>query len=166
MKTDSFTDMKKVIFVVAMLFVTVGVYGQNYKLEPTPETSAMEMIDSIVARYPGQIVVLDFWATWCPACLETISGMKSIKQALARRGAQLIYITDQTSPEDKWRSQANKMGEIHYYLPRNFLWAMLKMRGVRSITTVIVFDEQRRVIYQDYPYNSDIIKEIDKIKKL
>ena len=45
-----------------------------------------------LAQWRGQLVVLNFWATWCPPCLKEIPAFVSLQQRLGARGLQFVGI--------------------------------------------------------------------------
>ncbi len=46
-----------------------------------------------LSDYHGQVVVLNFWATWCAACLEEIPSLEKFYQSYASRGVAVIGIS-------------------------------------------------------------------------
>ena len=45
-----------------------------------------------LAQWQGQLVVLNFWATWCPPCLKEIPAFVDLQQRLGARGLQFVGI--------------------------------------------------------------------------
>src|SRR5690606_10997662 len=46
--------------------------------------------------YRGELIILDFWATWCSACLEGFPRMDSLKKAFSDQLAILLINSEQT----------------------------------------------------------------------
>jgi peroxiredoxin len=74
-----------------------------------PEFAMMDIEGNIrnIRDWDGQIVLLNFWATWCPPCLEEIPGFIEVQQELDNRGFQIIGIA--VDNEDDVREFANQM---------------------------------------------------------
>lgn len=64
-----------------------------------------EYVDSEELR--GKIVLLDFWGTWCPPCVESVPGLRNINKRLDPERVVMIAISSD-SDEDKWRSFIEK----------------------------------------------------------
>lgn len=47
----------------------------------------------------GGIMVLDFWAVWCPPCREGLPGLARISESYATRGVQVYAINQGDAPE-------------------------------------------------------------------
>ena len=45
-----------------------------------------------MAALRGQVVVLDFWATWCAPCIEMIPVLDGLQQAWAPRGVSFVGV--------------------------------------------------------------------------
>jgi thiol-disulfide isomerase/thioredoxin len=45
-----------------------------------------------LAEWQGRILVLNFWATWCPPCREEIPSFMRIARAFAAKGVQFVGI--------------------------------------------------------------------------
>jgi thiol-disulfide isomerase/thioredoxin len=52
-----------------------------------------------LADYKGKVVVLDFWATWCPPCVEGLPVVSKIAADLKDKGVVFFAVNQQESPE-------------------------------------------------------------------
>jgi peroxiredoxin len=68
-----------------------------------------------LSDFKGKVVVVDFWATWCPPCRESLPNLNRLSNdaTLAARGLKVLAVNTQESAEAvKAFLQAN-----HYTLP-------------------------------------------------
>lgn len=53
-----------------------------------------------LADYRGQVVLINFWATWCPPCVEEMPSLEKLHRALASKGLKVLAISvDQRASE-------------------------------------------------------------------
>ena len=67
--------------------------------------------DVTLDRWRGQVVVVNFWATWCPPCREEIPGLIDVQRKQGPNGAQIVGIAIDSA--DKTREFATNVG-INY----------------------------------------------------
>jgi len=61
-----------------------------------------------IKDWDGQVIVLNFWATWCPPCLEEIPAFIEIQEEMENRGLQIIGIA--VDNEDDVKQFATDIG--------------------------------------------------------
>jgi cytochrome c biogenesis protein CcmG/thiol:disulfide interchange protein DsbE len=49
--------------------------------------------NSSLASYRGHVVVLNFWASWCPGCQAEASELERLQRALQRHGGTVLGVT-------------------------------------------------------------------------
>lgn len=59
-------------------------------------------------QWQGQVLVVNFWASWCPPCLEEIPGLVRIHRELAPKGLQIVGIAVDSA--DNARKSAAQLG--------------------------------------------------------
>lgn len=62
-----------------------------------------------LSDYKGKVVVLDFWATWCPPCRKEIPGLISLYDTYRARGLMVVGVSMDDSKADV-RKFAKKIG--------------------------------------------------------
>ncbi|MCB0405204.1 MAG: TlpA family protein disulfide reductase, partial [Bdellovibrionales bacterium] len=54
---------------------------------PAPEIAfVLEGRERTIADYSGQVVLLNFWATWCGPCMEEMPALRKLEDKLGAKG--------------------------------------------------------------------------------
>lgn len=101
------------------------------------------------AEVSGKVIVLEFWATWCAPCVESIPHLNDLAQKFANRDVRLLSITDEA--EDAVRLFLEKH-PIRGWLALDPEKKMLKAYGVHGIPTTVVIGPDGRIAAMAFPY--------------
>ena len=76
--------------------------------EGMPEPPSLDLVDLGGQRhsldsYRGQVVLVNFWASWCAPCLVEMPSMQRLKTAMAGRPFDILAVNVKESKSKAWR---------------------------------------------------------------
>lgn len=90
-------------YLVALLFCLLQAGAEAGELIPAPDCQ-LAGIDPEPAlnlqQYRGQVVYVDFWASWCPPCLKSFPFMNEMHREFEGKGLQVIAVNLDEQAED------------------------------------------------------------------
>ena len=111
------------------------------------------------ASLRGKVVLLDFWATWCPPCRESVPTIKSVNKRYASKGLVLVGISSDddedlwhayiSSAQMNWQEYLDSSGDVNVAF------------GIESIPTYVVIDKDGVIRYRQSGFGSQIESELD-----
>ena len=103
---------------------------------------------SSLAALRGKPVLLTFWATSCPGCIEEIPLLNELHQTFAARGLQVIGMAMSYDPEAQVRALRDRV-HVAYPLALDKEGKVSAAMGtVRLTPTTFLLDAQGQVVYQ------------------
>ena len=116
-----------------------------------------------LSDYQGKVVVLDFWATYCPPCLEEAPHLDALQRRFGAQGLEVIGL-NVGGPDDR-----PKIPEFVERLKINYALGFpepemtdLYMGGDSRIPQTIVFDRRGRVVKHFVGYDATISQELER----
>jgi thiol-disulfide isomerase/thioredoxin len=106
----------------------------------TLDGGRMELEDHL-----GRVVVLNFWATWCPPCVEEIPSLERLRELRHDRGLEVLSV-----------DVGEKPGEVRAFLedkPVNYPVALdpeaaaFKAWNSYAFPTTFILDREHRIRY-------------------
>ena len=103
-------------------------------------------------RKSGQVLVLDFWATWCGPCVASIPHMNELAEKF-RGKAVCVGISDESADEFEDGVQKRKLdlNSFKYHLALDPKAKMKNFFGVRGIPNIAVISSDWTVRWQGHP---------------
>lgn len=100
------------------------------------------------------VYVVEFWATWCAPCRQSIPHLTELQQRFKSRGVVIIGVSDETPQEVQ--PFVDRLGSKMDYVvavddQRHTVAAYLEAFGVDGIPHAFVVDKQGRVAWQGHP---------------
>jgi peroxiredoxin len=103
-----------------------------------------------VAQYRGKVVLLDFWATWCPPCRAEIPNVVAAYAQFHDKGLVVIGVSlDQDKDKLLDFIKVNNMTWPQYFDGLGWENKLANLYGIESIPATILIDGQGKIIARD-----------------
>lgn len=154
-------------FLLAALPLAAAACFKGKPKLPAPDAPIDAVLQAPVAAIPtlkdfrGQVVVLEFWATWCGPCVELIPHMNRMVAAFAGKPVRFISVTDEPRAVVEDFLKTHEMKAWIGLDPRRKAFSAFK---VDSTPSLFVIDPYGRIwikVHPSFLYKSDIQHALD-----
>ncbi len=118
--------------------------------------------------FRGDVIYLEFWATWCGPCQQPMAELNELARQQAKAWAGRVHILA-ASIDDRpeiVRSYVEQRGWTHV----RHLWAgdgerefeskTVQMFGLRGVPTAMLIDAEGRIVWRGFPRDVDVKTQI------
>ena len=148
--------MKKFLLAVLMIgWVGVGcVSAAPAARKPAPDftVKTLEGNSLKLSSLKGKVVLLDFWATWCPPCRAEIPHFKELYSQYKGKGLEIIGLSIDQDGEAAVRPFAKENG-INYPLAIGNQALTQVYGGILGIPTTFLIDKQGKIAQKYIGYH-------------
>ncbi|MDE3084166.1 MAG: TlpA family protein disulfide reductase [Verrucomicrobiota bacterium] len=96
------------------------------------------------AQFKGKVVVLDFWATWCPPCRSEIPGYIKLQEKYRGKGLAVVGVSlDQQGPEVVKKFMAEQ--HMNYTVVMGDEAVTRAFGGIDAIPTTFIIDRSGNI---------------------
>jgi len=149
---------KRLILVAFLLLIIAGCSkvdnGQSLA-DRAPDFRLPAVDGSMVdlADYTGSVVLVEFWATWCPTCTEMIPVLKKLHQRYKEKGVVILGISlDRGGLQELGAFVHEKM--IPYKILMGGSRITNAFGGVSVIPTLYMVDREGRLVRKLIGYHT------------
>ena len=134
-----------------LLLGTCAAQGSELKPWTGGATPALELRDPTgklhkLADYRGKVVVVNFWATWCPPCREEMPSMQALRMELAGKGFEVLAVNLMESSERIAAFRDSELIDLPVLMDRD--GAAAKRWKVSMLPASFVIDRKGAIRYQ------------------
>jgi thiol-disulfide isomerase/thioredoxin len=97
-----------------------------------------------LSRYRGQVVVVDFWASWCKPCRQSIPWLNGLRERYGSQGLTIIGVNldAERGDADRFQREVPIAFEV-LYDPEGKL---AEQFGVQGMPSTFVFDREGKLV--------------------
>ncbi len=93
----------------------------------------------------GKVVIIDFWATWCPPCRKGIPDLIELKKKYGSKGLEIVGVSVDTDTKNQVVGFMKDKG-INYPVVYGNQNVTELYGGIEAIPTTFIIDKQGKIV--------------------
>lgn len=139
---------------------------ESVKPAPGWELSDLDGKTVRSSDFKDKVVILDFWATWCPPCRAEISGFVELQKKYQAQGLAIVGVSVDQASADTVKMFVQKSG-INYPVVLADTNIVAAFGGIEGLPTTFIIDANGRIVkrHLGFTEKSDIESDIKPLLK-
>lgn len=109
---------------------------------PAPEFAVQDQAGQMyrLSDFRGKVVLINFWATWCPPCIEEMPSMESLRKEIDETQLKILAL----SVDDSWEPVSTflKQNSYGFGIFADFEEKVARLYGTSMIPETYIVDKQ------------------------
>lgn len=120
----------------------------------------------VLDLYKGQVIYLDFWASWCRPCKNEMPHSAKLKEKLKGKDVVFVYMSSDQN-EAAWRKAVNELNIVgeNFRTNKNVYQGYNSLLNVRYIPRYVLINKEGKIVDENAkrPSHPEIINDIEKL---
>jgi len=101
-----------------------------------------------LSDYRGKVVLLNFWATWCPPCVREMPSMERLQQRVGPEYFKVIALNQMEEPDDVFAFTGQLSIEPTFEIVFDSESKVSQAYAVRGLPTTYLIDKKGNIRYR------------------
>jgi thiol-disulfide isomerase/thioredoxin len=129
-----------------------GIFARNFSLSAPPVPAPTEGFEAgdgsevTLAAFRGQVVVLNFWATWCGPCVREMPSLNRLQAALDGHGLKVVAVSEDRAGREVVEKFYAEYGLDALELFLDARGGLRRSLEVRGLPTTFIVDAEGRIV--------------------
>lgn len=129
-----------------------GLFRGNFTLLDSPAPASQTPFQDAAGRpvtmadFAGRVVLLNFWATWCPPCIRELPALDRLQGELDAEGLSVVAISWDRGGLAVVAPFLEELGTEHLAIYLDPKGTTGKEFGVRGLPTTLLVDAEGRIV--------------------
>ena len=117
----------------------------GYTVHDVEKVVNENVFSSIISKFKGKPILLDFWATWCGPCKRANEEMKSLKEELSDNDIVYVFVANDNSPVETWKNMIPDLHGEHFRLSAAQWSYIEKTFDIKGVPTYFFIDREGNI---------------------
>jgi thiol-disulfide isomerase/thioredoxin len=113
--------------------------------DPLPALDSYKLEGKLPDALKGQVILLDFWASWCGPCKKSFPAMEELHKQYAGRGLTIIAVSVDEKREDMERFL--KTANVSFTIVRDAAQKLVAAADISAMPTSFLIDRAGTIRY-------------------
>ena len=128
-----------------LLFEKMGIVApKSSKMAPGFKLNNIRGGTTELSDFKGKVVLVNFWATWCAACVEEMDSMQNLYNDLKKKDVEIVAISIDRWNEDRIIDYADKKN-LNFHILRDPDQIVRKQYYIMGLPTSYLIDGDGKI---------------------
>jgi thiol-disulfide isomerase/thioredoxin len=159
---------KRFIFALAFMMLSAACFADFKQGDALPDLNSFQLEGKLPQELKGQVILLDFWASWCGPCKLSFPAMEELNKKYSASGLTIVAVSVDEKSENMQRFL--KSNKASFAVVRDAHHKLVAAANVKAMPTSFLVDRSGRIRFIHNGFDREqtmreYVKEIDELLK-